>query len=89
MQSVAQIYGSKTTGVILTGMGDDGTMGLLAVKSKWGTTYVQKPDECVIDGMPKSAISKGVVDHIASATKISQMLGGQIFSGRNVSAFTA
>jgi len=89
MQSVAQIYGSKTTGVILTGMGNDGTMGLLAVKSKWGTTYVQAPEECIIDGMPKSAIAKGVADHIATASKISKMLGAQLISGRNASAFTA
>ena len=89
MQSVAQIYGSKTTGVILTGMGDDGTMGLLAIKSKWGNTFVQSPEDCVIDGMPKSAIAKGVVDHVATASVISALLGKQLMSGRNVSAHTA
>ncbi len=55
-------------------MGDDGSMGLLAIKSKWGTTYVQDPADCVVDSMPNSAIKKGVADFIAPSWKISSLL---------------
>ncbi|HSG30024.1 MAG TPA: chemotaxis-specific protein-glutamate methyltransferase CheB [Thermodesulfobacteriota bacterium] len=86
MQSVSQVYGSKTKGVVLTGMGDDGAMGLLAIKSKWGSTYVQEPSDCVVDSMPKSAIKKGVVDYIEPCWKIASLLGSNISKGSMKSA---
>lgn len=78
MQSVSQVHGSKTKGVVLTGMGDDGSMGLLAIKSKWGTTYVQDPADCVVDSMPNSAIKKGVVDFVEPCSKIASLLCSNI-----------
>lgn len=77
MQSAAQIYGSRTRGVLLTGMGDDGGQGLLAIRAKGGTTFVQEAETCLIDGMPQRAIEKGVVDHIASPHKIADLLASQ------------
>lgn len=70
MQSAALVYGRYTTGVVLSGMGNDGTEGLLAVINNCGTTYAQSKDTCVIDSMPSSAIKKGVVQQIGSPKEI-------------------
>jgi two-component system chemotaxis response regulator CheB len=74
MQSVAQIYGARTKGVVLTGMGDDGLMGLVSIRAKGGRTYAQDASSCVVNGMPQRAIERGVVDHIAPPAKIAQLL---------------
>lgn len=74
MQSAAQVYGARTKGVVLTGMGDDGTMGLVAIRAKGGKTFAQDAQSCVINGMPQRAREKGVVDHVASPVKIAELL---------------
>jgi two-component system chemotaxis response regulator CheB len=74
MQSVAQLYGSRTKGVVLTGMGNDGTLGLVAIHAKGGQTFAQDAASCVVNGMPQRAIDKGVVDHIAPPSQIGQLL---------------
>ena len=77
MQAVAQMYGARTRGVVLTGMGDDGSLGLVAIHAKGGKTYVQDEASCVINGMPQRAIEKGVVDYVASPAQIAEMLVNQ------------
>jgi two-component system chemotaxis response regulator CheB len=74
MQSVAQVYGPRTRGVVLTGMGEDGAWGLVAIRSKGGKTYAQDGASCVVNGMPQRAIDQGVVDHVASPRGIAQLL---------------
>jgi len=74
MQSVAQIYGSRTRGVVLTGMGDDGSLGLVAIHAKGGKTFAQDADSCVINGMPQRARERGVVDVVADPPRIADML---------------
>jgi len=74
MQSAARIYGPRVKGVVLTGMGDDGAMGLLAIHAGGGATYAQDADSCVVDGMPMRAIEKGVVDHVAPPGQIAELL---------------
>lgn len=74
MQSVAQLYGSRTRGVLLTGMGKDGSMGLLSIRSRGGKTYVQDAASCVVNGMPQSAIDLGVVDCVAPPQEIARRL---------------
>ncbi len=76
MQSVVQVYGARTQGVILTGMGDDGSLGLVAIHAKGGKTYAQNGETCVVNGMPQRAIEKGVVDYVAPPPKIAEMLVG-------------
>ncbi len=49
----------KSIGVILSGMGSDGTLGLKAIKEKAGTIFVQSPESAKFDGMPHSAIDAG------------------------------
>ena len=75
MQSAAQVFGSRAIGVVLTGMGDDGTAGMLAIHAKGGRTFAQSAESCVINGMPQRAIERGVVDHVAPPCEIARLLG--------------
>jgi two-component system chemotaxis response regulator CheB len=63
MASAAGVYGPHAVGVVLTGMGADGTEGLRAIRGKGGLTLAESEQTCVIYGMPKAAIEAGVVDH--------------------------
>lgn len=65
MESVAKIYGSRAIGVILTGMGHDGSKGMQAIKSQRGQTIAEDQTTAVVYGMPKSAIELNVVDRVA------------------------
>ncbi len=62
MTSVARVYGSRALGVVLTGMGSDGTEGLRAMRAAGGHTLAEAEETCVIYGMPKAAVEAGVVD---------------------------
>jgi two-component system, chemotaxis family, protein-glutamate methylesterase/glutaminase len=62
MTSVARVFGARSLGVVLTGMGSDGTIGLKAIRQAGGRTLVESEESAVIYGMPKSAVDAGVVD---------------------------
>jgi two-component system chemotaxis response regulator CheB len=64
MKSVAEACGSRSLGVILTGMGSDGATGMRAIKVAGGKTLAESEETCVVYGMPKSAVEEGVVDKI-------------------------
>jgi two-component system chemotaxis response regulator CheB len=74
MQSVVQLYGARTKGVVLTGMGNDGSLGLVSIRAKGGKTFAQDAATCVVNGMPQRAIEKGVVNHVAPPARIAQLL---------------
>ncbi len=59
--SVARIYGPEAIGVILTGMGDDGAVGLKAMRDRGAVTLAQDKDSCVVYGMPMVAVELGAV----------------------------
>ncbi|MFN2267056.1 MAG: chemotaxis response regulator protein-glutamate methylesterase [Desulfonatronovibrio sp.] len=69
-RSVAREYGKKVTGVIMTGMGNDGTLGLKVMKSFGAVVIGQDEETCVVYGMPKMASEAGVVDKTVSLDKI-------------------
>jgi two-component system CheB/CheR fusion protein len=60
----------KSIGVILSGMGSDGTLGLRSIKEKAGAVFVQAPESAKFDGMPRSAIDAGLADVIAPAEEL-------------------
>ncbi len=62
--SAAQIFGDRTIGVLLTGVGDDGSEGFLAIKEKLGVTIAQKSDTCVYPNLVECAVEKGLVDSV-------------------------
>ena len=62
--SLANVYGKRAVGIILSGTGTDGTRGAMAINAAGGMLMVQAPESASFDGMPRSAISIGVVDAI-------------------------
>jgi len=65
LRSLAQDQQDHSIGVILSGMGSDGTLGLRAIKEKAGVVLVQDPSTAKFDGMPRSAIDSGLADIVA------------------------
>lgn len=63
--SLAGEYGDQAIAVILSGMGEDGTLGMQAVKSSGGLTLAQTPDSAQFSSMPQSAINAACVDVVA------------------------
>jgi len=59
--SIADVYGESAVGILLTGMGVDGAVGLKHIKDKGGITIAQSENSCAVFGMPKAAIEKGAV----------------------------
>lgn len=62
-ESVAQVAGDKAVGIILTGMGGDGSKGLLAMRNAGARTIGQDESTCVVYGMPKVAYDIGAVEY--------------------------
>ena len=73
-RSAAVIYRSYATGIILTGMLDDGTAGLQAIKACGGMTIAQKPEDAEYSSMPKSAIANVEVDYIVPLQNIAEII---------------
>ncbi len=69
-RTMAKTHDGHAIGVVLTGTGADGTLGIKEIKEKGGLTIVQSPSEAEYDGMPKSAIATGLVDQILPLAEI-------------------
>jgi chemotaxis methyl-accepting protein methylase/PAS domain-containing protein len=65
LRSLALDQQEHSIGVILSGMGSDGTLGLRAIKEKAGVVLVQDPATAKFDGMPRSAVDAGLADIVA------------------------
>jgi len=63
-ESTARVAGGNAVGIILTGMGKDGAMGLRKMRDAGAHTFAQDEASCVVFGMPKEAIALGGVDEI-------------------------
>ena len=74
MAGAARAFGSRAIGLVMTGMGKDGTAGLAAIKQAEGVTLAQDKQSSVIFGMPKSAIDAGVVDEVLPLDRIARRL---------------
>ncbi len=70
MISLAPIYATNAIGVVLTGMGNDGTEGLRAIKKYGGYTIAEDESTAIVNGMPKAAIQAGVVDKVVPLSQI-------------------
>ena len=69
-RSLAQDQAEHSVGVILSGMGSDGTLGLRAIKEKAGVVLVQDPGTAKFDSMPRSAIDAGLADIVAPVEEL-------------------
>lgn len=74
LTSVAEAFGSRAVGVILTGMQRDGVMGLKAIFDRGGTTIAQDEATSIVFGMPKAAIELGVVKRVLPLESIASAL---------------
>jgi two-component system chemotaxis response regulator CheB len=77
-RSAAREYGTRVIGVVLSGTLDDGTAGLLAIKSRGGVAVVQDPEDALYTGMPGNALEHVQVDHVASAASMGKLLASLI-----------
>lgn len=73
-RTLAATHDADAIGVVLTGTGSDGSMGLRWIKQGGGLTIVQDPTEAEFDGMPQSAIATGVADLILPLVKIPEAI---------------
>jgi two-component system, chemotaxis family, protein-glutamate methylesterase/glutaminase len=69
-RTAAEAHGARVIGVVLSGMLDDGTSGLLAIKRHGGYALVQDPDNALQDGMPRSALATVEVDRVLPAAAL-------------------
>lgn len=68
--SVAEVVGSKSIGVILTGMGADGAQGLLKMRNAGAKTIGQDEDSCVVYGMPRAAFLVGAIEEVCPLEEV-------------------
>ena len=73
-RSIARYYVGRSTGVIMTGMGSDGTKGLIQIKENGGIVIAQDEASCTVFGMPKQPTESGLADVIAPL----EMIAGEI-----------
>ena len=73
-RSLAVDKSSLAVGIILSGTGSDGTLGIKAIKEVGGMVMVQDPEDSKFDGMPKSAINTQLVDYVLPAPQIPDRL---------------
>ena len=73
-ESAAATWGARTIGVVLTGMGDDGTRGAKAIKEAGGTMVTEAESSCVVYGMPRSVREAGLSDDEAPLDEIAAAL---------------
>jgi two-component system chemotaxis response regulator CheB len=68
-RSVARMAGGNALGIIMTGMGDDGALGLKEMHDAGAATIAEAEETCVVFGMPKEAIQRGAVDNVLPSTR--------------------
>jgi two-component system chemotaxis response regulator CheB len=64
MLSVVESYSGQVLGVILTGLGNDGSKGMKEIKNVGGRTIAESEETCIVYGMPKSVVEAGMADKI-------------------------
>lgn len=74
LRTLAQAHGSESVGIVLTGTGSDGTLGVREIHEQGGLTIAQEPSDAEYDGMPRSAVATGLVDLVTPLRRIPEAL---------------
>jgi two-component system chemotaxis response regulator CheB len=77
-RSAAQAAGKNAVGVILTGMGKDGAIGMLEMRNAGAYNFAQDEQSCVVFGMPREAIAVGATHEVAPLTALPGMVLGYL-----------
>jgi two-component system chemotaxis response regulator CheB len=78
MESVARACGARCLGVILTGMGEDGTVGMRAIRQAGGRTLAESEETSLVYGMPRAAVQAGVVDRIVPLYSMAEAILSEV-----------
>jgi two-component system chemotaxis response regulator CheB len=73
-ESIGEIVGRKAIGIVMSGMGSDGTEGMKALHQAGALTIAQSPSSCVVDSMPRHAIESNSVKHVLTIDGIAELL---------------
>ena len=73
-RSLADDLGERAVGIVLSGTGSDGTLGVRAIKGEGGMAIAQDPETAAYDGMPRSAIATGLVDYVLAPAAMPEQL---------------
>jgi two-component system, chemotaxis family, CheB/CheR fusion protein len=74
MRSVAEEYGPRSIGIVLSGSGTDGTLGIAEIQAQGGVTFAQDDATAKYNSMPRSAVNSGCVDYVLPPKQIAREL---------------
>jgi two-component system chemotaxis response regulator CheB len=77
MESANRARPGRVVAILLTGMGDDGAEGMLAIHRSGGLTFAESEASCVVYGMPRAAYKRGAVSHMLSLSEICQLFAAR------------
>lgn len=80
-RSVAYLYGPRAMGVIMTGMGNDGTLGCRLMKREGATILAQNEATCTVYGMPRGPIEEGLCDSVVPLPNMAREIVQRVHSG--------
>jgi two-component system, chemotaxis family, protein-glutamate methylesterase/glutaminase len=78
MSSAAAVYGSRMLGVLLTGMGSDGAMGMLAIRRGGGVTLAQSEESAFMSSMPMAATELGGVGEVVPLDRMARVITDRV-----------
>jgi two-component system chemotaxis response regulator CheB len=77
-QSAAETYGKRVLGVVMTGMGNDGTEGAAWIKAQGGTILTESEESCIIYGMPRCVVESGMSDGEVALTSMAEEINNRL-----------
>ena len=73
-RSAAEVYGERTLGIVMTGMGNDGRQGAAWIKARGGCILTEAEDSCVVYGMPRSVVEAGLSDEALPLDRMAEAI---------------